>query len=121
MKLHIARNQTGRFLGGVNFEVNVQVELTKEEVELVNKYQAHGEVLLKKTGWRGEQLLTIGSLVNGQKFKGSNIAEILAYEEDVKEGCKTFKTYLEVMRSFGGTETIEYVLVDGAVVERRLN
>ena len=76
---------------------------------------------MKKRVWSGEEILTIGSLVNGQRFKGSNIAEILAYEEAVKEGCKTFRTYLEVMRSFGGTETIEYVLVDGAVVERRLN
>jgi hypothetical protein len=121
MKLHIARNQTGRLLGGVNFELNVQVELTKEKTELVNMYQAHGEVLLKKKVSSGEQTLTIGSLTRGQKFKGSKIAEILAYEEAVKEGCKTFKTYLEVMRSFGRTETIEYVVVDGAVVEKPLS
>jgi hypothetical protein len=120
MKLHITRNQAGRFLGGINFELSVQVELTKEEDDLVSKYQAYGEVLLKKKIWTGgEETLTIGSLTNGQKFKGANIAEILAYEDAVKDGCKTFKTYLEVMRSFGGTEVIEYAVVDGAIKAQR--
>jgi hypothetical protein len=108
MKLLIARSQAGRMLGGVNFELQVKVELTKEEAEIARKYQASNEVLLSRKIWVGEERLTIGSLTTGQKFKGSNIAEILAYEEAVKESCQTFKRYLEVMRSFGGTEVIEY-------------
>lgn len=94
--------------------------MSKEEAELIDIYQAHGEELLRKKVWGREQRLTIGSLMNGQTFKGANIAEILAYEEAVKEGCRTFKTYLEVMASFGGTEVIEYKVEDGSVVEVRL-
>jgi len=120
MRLYLTRNQITKLMGGVAFELSAQVELTNEETELVRRYQASSEVLLSRKDWLGESLLTIGSLVRGQTFKVSNISEILAYEESVIEGCRTFKTYLEVMSGFGGTETIEFALVDGNVVENRL-
>lgn len=94
--------------GGINFELYVQVELTAEESGLVSKYRADTEQLLNKASAWGVQILTIGSLIKGQKFKGANISEILEYEEAVKEACKNFKRYLVAMRSFGGTETFEY-------------
>jgi hypothetical protein len=52
--------------------------------------------------------LTIGSLLAGQTFTGSDIAEILEFEKNVKFSCEAFKAYLEIMRRFGGQEVIEY-------------
>jgi hypothetical protein len=114
MKLIITRDQAKSLLGGVKFEFKAKAELTSEEAELVKKYKAEKEVLLKKevkllfTGTGLSLNLTIGSLTAGQVFTCNDIAEILEYERNVKESCEAFKRYLEVMRSFGGQEVIEY-------------
>ena len=114
MRLYINRDQGKGMLGGVKFEMSAKVQLTNEEAELVRKYKAEKEVLLKKeikiplTGRALVLNLTIGSLLNGQTFKCDDIAEVLEYEKNVKESCEAFKTYLEVMRNFGGQEVIEY-------------
>jgi hypothetical protein len=48
MKLFITRDQAKGLLGGVKFELRARVELTNEEAELVRKYKAQKETLLKK-------------------------------------------------------------------------
>jgi hypothetical protein len=114
MKLFINKEQTKALLGGINFELKVRVELTNNEAELVKKYQAEKETLLKKeikiplTGKSLILNLTIGSLILGQTFKCGDISEIIEYEKNVKESCEVFKTYLEVMKNFGGQEVIEF-------------
>jgi hypothetical protein len=114
MKLFIDKQQSKALLGGVNFELKARVELTSQETELVKKYQAEKEVLLKKeikiplTGKSLILNLTIGSLVLGQTFKCGDISEILEYEKNFKESCEVFKAYLDVMKHFGGQEVIEY-------------
>lgn len=114
MKLFITRDQAKGLLGGVKFELKARVELTNEESELVKKYKVDKEVLLQKevkiplTGRALNIALTIGSLTNGQTFKCNDIAEILEYENNVKESCKAFKNYLVVMKNFGGEEVITY-------------
>lgn len=114
MKLTISRNQSGKMLGGVNFELHASVQLTPHESDLVNRYKAGSQVLMKKeiriplTNRAVVLDITIGSLLNGQVFKSDNIGEILEYEENVKAACEQFKSYLEVMNSFGGSEVIEY-------------
>jgi hypothetical protein len=114
MKLFITRDQARGLLGGVKFQLKARVELTDEEAQLVKKYKVERETLLKKKiEVLGIPLTTIDlmidSLTAGQTFKCNNIAEILVYEENVKEACKAFKSHLEVMRSFGGEEVIEYL------------
>jgi hypothetical protein len=109
MKLIIARDQSKGLLGGNKFEFTARVQLTPEEAELVKKYKAGGEVLVVKEGaFGGQKPLTIGDLMEGQTFKCNNIAEILQYEASVKESCEAFKNYIEVMKGFGGEETIEF-------------
>jgi hypothetical protein len=114
MKLFITRDQAKGMFGGVKFELEAKVELTNEEYELVKKYKADKEVLLKKdlkvplTGHSIILDITIGSLVNGQTFKCNDIAEIIEYENSVKESCKAFKNFITIMKHFGGKETIEY-------------
>lgn len=112
MKLFIKREQAKGFLGGVKFELNAKVDLTEEELGLVNKYQVGKEVLLKKeVNFLGNKIpidITIGSLIFGQKFKCNGISEILEYEKNIKESCEVFKLNIEIMRSFGGEEIIEF-------------
>ena len=114
MKLAIGRNQASGMFGGVKFELHAKVNLTPEESALISKYKADKEVLLKKDvkiPFTGRALvfdLTIGSLVNGQTFKCNDIAEIMEYENNVKESCERFHNYLKVMSTFGGEEIIEY-------------
>ncbi len=101
-------------MGGASFELQAKVELTNEESSLVSKYKANKEVLMKKevkipfTGKAIVLNITIGSLMNGQTFKCNDIGEILETEDTVKESCESFKTFIEVMGSFGGEEVIEY-------------
>lgn len=120
MKLTIVRNQASGMFGGVKFELHAKVTLTPEEAALIGKYKADKEVLLKKefkiplTGRAITLDLTIGSLMAGQNLKCNDIAEILAYEESVKESCEKFHNYLDVMQSFGGEEVIEYRLTGAA-------
>jgi hypothetical protein len=114
MKLILSRNQASGVFGGIKFELHAQTQLTGEESALVSKYKADKEVLLKKeikipfTGRALTVDITIGSLITGQTFKCNDIAEILQYEQNVKESCQSFHNYLIVMQSFGGQEVIEY-------------
>ena len=114
MKLFIARNQSKKMLGGASFELSARTELTSDEASLVKKYKADKMVLLQKdikiplTGRSIVLNITIGSLIAGQSFKCNDIAEILEYEKNVKDSCESFKNYIEVMRSFGGEEVIEF-------------
>jgi hypothetical protein len=118
MKLIISRDQVTAkgLLGGnrgVRFELKTRVELTDEEHEMVKKYGAGAEVLLRKTvkpfwGKEFEVAITIGSLMTEETFRGDNIADIIAYEEGLREACGNFKSYLEVMRAFGGEEVVDY-------------
>lgn len=114
MRLFITRDQAKGFLSGVKFEMKARVELTGEEAELVKKYKADKEVLLKKevkipfTGRAVVFDITIGSLIAGQAFKCNDVAEILEYEKNIKESCGAFKSYIEVMKNFGGEEAFEF-------------
>jgi hypothetical protein len=114
MKLYITRDQAKGMFGGVKFELSARVELTEEESDLVKRYKADKEVLLRraiKIPFTDRQLtldLTIGSLTSGQTFKCGDVGEILETEKNVKEACEAFKKYLEVMKHFGGEEVIEY-------------
>lgn len=113
MKLNIKKEQAKKLIGGIGFELQAKVELSREEKDLVIKYKADKEVLMEKeikipfTGKAIILNITIGSLLNGQTFKCKDIGEILEYEKNVKESCEAFKNYIEVMASFGGEEAFE--------------
>jgi hypothetical protein len=47
-------------------------------------------------------------LVDGTTYKCKDLAEVISYTDSLKEACATLKTYLEVAKSFGGEEMIEY-------------
>jgi hypothetical protein len=104
MKLSIKRNQDKGLLGGISFVLEARVMLTPQEDELVKKYKAHKEVLYH----RGEYTYTINDLLGGVRDKCKDIQVLLNNEQVYKEACKTFKTLLQVMASFGGEEVFEF-------------
>lgn len=111
MKLIIKRNQAdkkGLFGGnkGVDFTLSYKVELTPEEQELINKYKVQNEVLM--TSHDGYLKTTIQDLINGQAQTTQDIETLLKNEGVAKNVCKNFKNYLDVLRSFGGEEVVEY-------------
>lgn len=114
MKLHINRDQAPKVFGGVKFTLAAKVKLTEEELALVKKYKVAKEPLLVKsivvpfTKRKFELNVTIGSLLFGETFRCNSIADILACEEEVRAACSTFKTYIETMAAFGGSEIVEY-------------
>jgi len=78
MKLKIKRNQSKKLMGGIAFELEAQVDLDEHEKELIKKYKAYKEVLLKKeiniplTSKAIVLDITIGSLMGRQMFKVDN-------------------------------------------------
>lgn len=129
MELILKRDQAGKMLGGVKFELSARVELNSEEQDVIKKYKADKWVLhsrkpsLAQAGLEagsvtkaiGGKLLdkvfsdiTIGKLTSGVSFTCDNINDVLDHEEKIKEACATFYTYLVVMQNFGGEERISY-------------
>lgn len=109
MKLIVKRDQDKGFMGGMKFLTSFRVELTPEESELVKKYKVHKE-RLTYTEIKGVEIpgLKIKDLINGVTYKAKDITIVLNNEEVIKDACNSFKTYLEVMASFGGEEVIEF-------------
>lgn len=110
MKLIINKNQADKkgFFGGnkgVNFSLQYKVQLTSEEQELIKKYKIENETLM--TNEKGDRT-TIQDMINGRSLTTQNI-ELLQNNEDVAiEVCKTFKNYLNVLKSFGGDYILDF-------------
>jgi hypothetical protein len=105
VKLKIRREQDKGWLGGISFVVNLKVELTPQEEELIQKYKAGGTIIAQP----GEaNVVTIDMLVRGLSEKCKDVGIMLAYEDSIKNACKSFKLTMDVMSSFGGEEIIEY-------------
>ena len=104
MKLLIKRSQDTGFLGGTSFILEAKVELTSEEKAIVDKYKANKEVLYSS----GNRNYTINDLTSGTRDKCKDVTILLDNEEVYKNACKHLKTLLEVMKSFGGQEEIEF-------------
>lgn len=125
MKLHISRKQADvkgtKILGlkvgtdHVDFSMTAKAELTDQEMELINKYKVGHFILYQKLSSvldsngnpRVLRQVTISSLINGEVFGGGAL-DLLSNENEIKEACQNFKTYIEFLKKFGGEEIIEY-------------
>ena len=118
MKLILRRKQNekkGMFGGnkGVQFLLYAKAELTSDESELVKRYQAEDHIVAEYTGLSGttefEETITVGALMNGYETDAVyKVTEMLTLEDKIKDSCTTFKKLLDVCKSFGGEEVIEY-------------
>lgn len=89
---------------GVTFTLSCKVEFTSEERELLDHYKMWEYSLFTQTGLP----VTISKLAQGDTQTVENVEVLLANEGVVKRGLDQIPPLLEVLRSFGGEETIEY-------------
>lgn len=115
MRLLINRNQqqVKGFLGGnkgMLFELKCRVELTSPENDLVARYKVRDMDVAGAIVPDGKDpsLLTVGKLLEGITYPCRDVTQLLAVEEQIKNGCKNFKMLLMVMNTFGGEEVVEF-------------
>lgn len=114
MQLRIRRDQSEQrgMLGGyrgMSFSLFAHVVLTHEEQELINRYKGVGDTHLGAIRGGSEPVLvTVRTLMEGQRFDTSDVLVLTSAEDELKQGCAAFRTLLNVMNSFGGEELFEY-------------
>jgi len=113
MKLVIKRDQadkTGIFGGskGVEFMIIFKVELTIQEVDLLEKYKIDNSILTKLNVKGIQQIVTIRGLINGFDLKTKSVTELIEHEESIFKACESFKNYITLLKSFGGEDVYEF-------------
>jgi hypothetical protein len=128
MQLKIRRSQKSGLTGTPIFVLDVMAELNSEDTELVSKYRlskqlvyqsdaaaanrdnaingqlsAFGGVMMDRLTKRS---FSLGDLVNGQHIECKDLNEVIGTEVQVHEACKNIRAYLDVARSFDGSEQI---------------
>ena len=128
MQLKIKRSQKSGLTGTPIFILDVMAELSDEEHELVKKYrlknllvytsEAADQNLAKANAgsWAGlggtfmdrltKRSFSLGDLVNGQHIECKDLNEVIGTENQVHIACQNIRGYLEVAKSFDGTEHI---------------
>ena len=124
MYLVLRRDQRKGFTGKIIFQLDVQAEISPEELENIQRYRLQDTVLYTKGELAdgGSGLLglasrlafkamnisvSVGELVNGKRIECKDILEMLAVEGQIKEAAITFKQVLHAATFFGGEEAIE--------------
>jgi hypothetical protein len=94
---------------GVEFTLSYRLELSSEELELVQRYKLDGYTLTWRT-LDGNRLPddTIANMLQGRAQTVRDVTTLLGNEEIVKNACDALPTLFEVVRSFGGDEVISY-------------
>lgn len=114
MRLVINRNQQvdtdrkGR-TKSVNFILNVQLQLTEHEMQIVERYRLHDYPLTYRT-IQGTQIPddTIGKLLQGRTQSVSSVETLINNERVVKDACDALPPLFKVVATFGGNEVIDY-------------
>lgn len=115
MKVYIKKGQDekkGLFGGhkGMKFSLSCRIELTSSESALIEKYRVWEYSVLSFKDKRGNNIVwNIKDLAKvGNSIVCDGVQELLQQENEIKVACKSLKTLLDVMASFGGEEVIEY-------------
>jgi hypothetical protein len=114
VKLVIQRNQSAvkGMLGGhkgMQFTLAYRLVLTPEEQQLVDQYKLENYPLTWKNLASGPMPdTTIGNLTVGRSHTLTDVTTLVDNEETIKSACDSIPTLLEVVRSFGGEEIVEY-------------
>ncbi|MHA7666821.1 hypothetical protein [Mycolicibacterium sp. HS_4_1] len=114
MRLVIQRSQNeirGMMGGskGFKFTLSCQLQLTQAELDIVQRYKLT-EYPLTFVSFQGTQVPsdTIGKLLAGTSQTVDDVETLLGNEETIKSACDKLPTLFEVMKSFGGTQVIDY-------------
>jgi hypothetical protein len=109
VRLVINRSQADKkgMLGGhkgVSFTLSTRVQFTQEEQQLLDHYKMWEYSLFT----RGQLPVTIRTLAQGDSQTLENVEILLRNEEIVKVALDQIPPLLEVLRSFGGDEIVDY-------------
>ncbi len=135
MKLKIKRSQKEGMMGGVTFALDVLADLTDEEAGLVRRYKLGSSVVYSSEAANEnfaraqagsasglgalvmdrltKRFLTIGNLVSGQHIECKDLVEVITVEEQVRIACQNLSGFLDVARTFNGTEQIVDISASG--------
>lgn len=115
MKLILTKDQSKGMMGKVSFEVKAEIELSDEEANLIKHYKLENEILFQKkivTIW-GQPTddfidVRVKDLLSGEVYKCKSLNEVISYSDSLKSACVNLKSYLEIAKSFGGKEVVEF-------------
>lgn len=93
----------------MRFSLFCKVQISPEEMDLINRYKVNDYVLLWWTGADGKRapLLNVGNLTQGYSQEVDGVVTLLEKEAAIRNACQHFLDLLKVMASFGGEETID--------------
>lgn len=128
MQLKIRRGQKSGLTGGVTFTLDVMADLSDEEAALVKKYKLQKETVYASEaaeanaaradqgswGALGASVMdglikrrfSMNDLLNGQHIECKQLGELITTEEQVHAACQNILRYLEIARSFDGSEQV---------------
>ena len=130
MKLKLRRSQQSSMTGTMKFSLHAIVELDAEDEAALKKYKfgkttvyespkgaAATDLLRSSRGIAGitatiaakalNQILSVNDLVKGKEITCKDISEMIAAEEQIREGCHTLARILSVCQHFEGEEIID--------------
>ena len=131
MKLKLRRSQQSGMTGTVKFSLYAIVDLDDDEESALKKYKfgkstvyespkgAAATDLMRATGGSisgitatiaakaMNQILSVNDLVKGKEITCKDINEMIATEEQIREGCHTLSRILHVCEHFEGEEIID--------------
>lgn len=114
MKLIINRAQAAKkgMLGGnkgVEFTLGYRLELSPDEAGLVSQYKLENYALTWMTV-QGNRMPddTIGNMLAGRSQTIMDVTTLVNNERIITEACDSLPVLFDVVRSFGGSEVIEY-------------
>jgi hypothetical protein len=114
MRLVIKRTQAdvkGMFGGnkGVQFNLHYRLNLTPEEASVVERYKLGFHVLSTSGSGIPE---TVNDVLRGVNQSVQSVPVLLRNEAVIKRACNSFYLLIEVAKSFGGEEIINFPLND---------
>lgn len=94
---------------GVNFTLSYRLGLTDDEQQLVATYKLMDYPVTFHTV-QGNRMPddTIGNMTQGRSQTVSDVTTLIRNEEIIKDACDSLPTLFQVVRTFGGSEIIEY-------------
>jgi hypothetical protein len=114
LKLIIERNQAAKkgMLGGhkgMSFTLSYWLDLTDDEADLVERYKLDYYPLTWTTQ-QGQRMPddTISNMRTGRTQTLSDVTTLVQNEEIIKRACDQLPVLLSMVRTFGGSEVIEY-------------
>jgi len=127
MQLKIRRSQKSGLTGAI-FVLDVMADLTEAEAELVKRYKLQKEMVYisdssdqNAANLQAGNMKALGSLmmdkltkrrfsmqdlINGQHLECKNLPELIETENQVHVACQNIRGYLDVARSFDGSEQV---------------